>query len=43
MFGFGTDLCIKDKNTKHKSYSNLGDSGRTYEWPLGCKNEEEAY
>jgi hypothetical protein len=42
VFGWGLDLCIEDKNSKNKSYSNLGDSLRTYEWPPGCKSKEEA-
>ena len=43
MFGWGTDLCIKDKNSKNKSFSDLGYSDRTYQWPPGCKSKEEAY
>ena len=42
MFGYGIDLCIEDKNSIHKSFSNLGTSYCTYEWPPGCKSEEEA-
>ncbi len=42
MFGYGVDLCIEDKNSKHKSYSNLGDGDHTYEWPPGCESEKEA-
>jgi hypothetical protein len=39
VFGFGPDLCIKDKKSEDKSYSCLGG---TYEWPPGCKSQEEA-
>ena len=42
MFGDGIDFNIEDKNSEEKSYSNLGNSGRTYEWPPGCESKEEA-
>ena len=42
MFGLGIDLCIEDKNSKGKTFSYLGSSDRTYEWPPGCESKEEA-
>jgi hypothetical protein len=43
MFGYRADLCIEDKNSEDKSFSELGDNYHTYEWPPGCKSEEEAH
>ena len=42
MFGFGIDLVIEDRNSMFKSFSNLGSSYRTYEWPPDCKSRDEA-
>jgi hypothetical protein len=42
VFGNGASLCIYDKNSGMKSFSNIGLDDHTYEWPPGCKSGEEA-